>query len=85
MNRLETGARKQKRSMRIASRVTSVALEALFWERLETMARHKNMPLNRLIGCLDGKKPSHTKNLASVLRCYCMLEALKHPGSAEPG
>jgi predicted DNA-binding ribbon-helix-helix protein len=87
MDRLEAGARKRKISMVIAGRKTSVRLEELFWHRLKMMAEDRHVTLSRLVNCLDGKKPHHIKNLTSVLRVHCLLEALKNPGasSGAPG
>jgi len=56
----------QKRSLSIAGHRTSIALEREFWEGLEALAVHRNLPLTALIREIDETRQS--ANLSSSLR-----------------
>jgi predicted DNA-binding ribbon-helix-helix protein len=65
-----------KRSVTIAGHETSISLEPLFWQALETSARARGLPLSALVAEIDavrvlGKDPP---NLASSLRTWLLNE-----------
>ena len=64
-----------KRSVTIAGHETSIALEPVFWQALETSAAEMSLPLNALIaqidaGRLEGSPPA---NLASAIRQWLFV------------
>jgi len=58
-----------KRSVRIAGHATSLSLEAEFWAALRTIARRRNLSLNRLVGSIDASRDG---NLSSALRVFVL-------------
>ena len=56
----------QKRSLSIAGHRTSLALEAEFWEGLETMARSRNLQVSALVREIDENRQE--PNLSSAVR-----------------
>ncbi|HEU5482009.1 MAG TPA: ribbon-helix-helix domain-containing protein [Sphingomicrobium sp.] len=59
-----------KRSVTIAGHETSIALEPIFWNALETAALEQGLPLNALIARVDAERleQSPPANLASAIR-----------------
>lgn len=59
-----------KRSVTIAGHETSIALEPLFWAKLEQTAAAERLPLNALIARIDAARLEAGKppNLASAIR-----------------
>jgi predicted DNA-binding ribbon-helix-helix protein len=72
-----------KRSVTIAGHQTSISLEPLFWQALETAAGARALPLNALIAEIDAIRitAADPPNLASALRSWLLAEHLA-PGSA---
>jgi predicted DNA-binding ribbon-helix-helix protein len=66
-----------KRSVLIAGHQTSVSLEPLFWQALESRAQADGLPLNALIARIDAERIAlaDPPNLASALRCWLLSEA----------
>ena len=64
----------QKRSMRIAGHRTSIALEAEFWEALESVARARELSLPRLLAEIDEARAARDPDasLASAVRVYVL-------------
>ena len=58
----------QKRSLVINGHATSVALEPIFWKRLEAIAKNCDMSLAELIEELDQVRGTRQGGLASFLR-----------------
>ena len=67
-----------KRSVTIAGHETSIALEPVFWEALESAAANDKLPLNALIARIDAKRleQSPPANLASAIRQWLFARAL---------
>lgn len=66
-----------KRSVTIAGHQTSISLEPIFWDALETAAQVRALPLSALIAAIDharirGEVPP---NLASALRAWLFANA----------
>jgi predicted DNA-binding ribbon-helix-helix protein len=57
----------RKRSITIAGHSTSLSLEEEFWQDLRTVARHRGLSLNALIGAIDAERRG---NLSSALRLF---------------
>lgn len=66
-----------KRSITIAGHETSISLEPPFWSALESAARIRDLPLSALVARIDADRvdAGATANLASVLRCWLLVEA----------
>jgi predicted DNA-binding ribbon-helix-helix protein len=58
-----------KRSVRIAGHVTSVSLEAAFWEGLREMAAARRISVNALIATIDATRIG---NLSSAIRLFVL-------------
>jgi len=73
-----------KRSMRIAGRRTSLALEPQFWSELEARARSRGCSLPELIETIDKQRRQHAPeaSLASGVRVFALLNRLG-PAHAE--
>ena len=69
-----------KRSVRIAGHPTSVSLEAEFWQALRAIARHRGVPLGRLLAAIDAERSG---NLSSAIRVF-VLECCRN-GEFGPG
>jgi predicted DNA-binding ribbon-helix-helix protein len=63
-----------KRSVTIAGHPTSVSLEPVFWEALETVAAERGLPLNALVAAIDHARirADDPPNLASAIRTWLM-------------
>jgi predicted DNA-binding ribbon-helix-helix protein len=61
-----------KRSIKIAGKRTSVALEPQFWAELERIARARGTTLPRLLADIDKKRDPQAA-LASALRVFALL------------
>jgi len=70
-----------KRSITIAGHETSVSLEPIFWDALESAARERNLPLSALVAQIDHARITAPRapNLASALRSWLM--ALRAPAN----
>ena len=65
-----------KRSITIAGHATSISLEPVFWDALETAARAQSLPLSALVAQIDavriaGEAPP---NLASAIRSWLFAQ-----------
>ncbi len=85
----------ETRSLRLMGHVTSVRLEARFWEVLEEIAEVQGMTMPRFLSLLYEEAleiHGEVSNFASLLRCCCLnfldpafdLQALKK-AAAEAG
>ena len=63
-----------KRSVTIAGHETSVSLEPVFWQALESEARDRSLPLSALVAQIDALRISQPDppNLASALRSWLL-------------
>jgi predicted DNA-binding ribbon-helix-helix protein len=59
-----------KRSVLIAGHPTSISLEPLFWNALETAARERSCPVNALVAQIDSERfnAGRPPNLTSAIR-----------------
>lgn len=66
-----------KRSVTIAGHQTSISLEPLFWQALESAAAARALPLNALIAEIDAIRITEAAppNLASALRSWLLAES----------
>jgi predicted DNA-binding ribbon-helix-helix protein len=66
-----------KRSITIAGHETSITLEPLFWQALETAAVSRGLPLSALVAEIDALRilADDPPNLASALRTWALGEA----------
>ena len=66
-----------KRSVTIAGHETSIAIEPLFWQALETSAAEMGLPLNALIAQIDAERlqSSPPANLASAIRQWLLVRS----------
>lgn len=62
--------RLRKRSLTIAGHRTSLALEAAFWARLETLAAASGISLSALVAEIDAARGE--ANLSSALRVFAL-------------
>jgi predicted DNA-binding ribbon-helix-helix protein len=71
-------SRPVKRSVTIAGHETSIALEPVFWEALQSAAAAESLPLNALIARIDAERISVSAppNLASAIRVWLFERAL---------
>lgn len=67
-----------KRSVTIAGHETSIALEPIFWEALDSAARARGVPLNALIAAIDHARIGEAAppNLASAIRTWLMSDLI---------
>lgn len=66
------------RSVRLAGHVTSIRLEAAFWEVLEEIAADQGMTLGRFLTVLHDEvleEHGEVTNFTSLLRCACLTYA----------
>lgn len=65
-----------KRSVTIAGHATSISLEPLFWDLLESAARARALPLSALIAAIDHARiqAEAPPNLASAIRLWLVAE-----------
>jgi predicted DNA-binding ribbon-helix-helix protein len=63
-----------KRSITIAGHQTSISLEPIFWEALETAAATQAVPLSALVAAIDHARiqAEAPPNLASAIRTWLM-------------
>lgn len=61
----------QKRSLTINGHRTSIALEAEFWQALETIAVREQLSLPQLVAWVDDERPA-AQGLASALRVFVL-------------
>jgi predicted DNA-binding ribbon-helix-helix protein len=68
-----------KRSVTIAGHETSIALEPVFWEALDSAARARRLPLNALIAAIDHGRigANDPPNLASAIRIWLMYDLIR--------
>lgn len=61
-----------KRSVEIAGHKTSISLEPLFWTMLQEAALREGLPLNALVGRIDGERiaAANPPGLAGAIRCW---------------
>ena len=65
-----------KRSVTIAGHETSISLEPVFWQALETAAREEGVPVNALIARIDVERmdtPAGAPNLTSAIRQWLFV------------
>ena len=65
----------ETRPIRLHGHVTSIRLEAAFWDTLEEIARREGMTVARFVSVLHDEimdKQGHVPNFASFLRVTCM-------------
>jgi predicted DNA-binding ribbon-helix-helix protein len=66
----------ETRSVRIGGHVTSIRLERLFWKTLEELASSQQMSMAHFVSKLYDEmleSQGDVKNLASLLRCCCLI------------
>lgn len=77
----------QTRSMRIGGHSTSIRLENVFWTILEEIAAHEGNSVARFVTTLHDEVLLHhgdVHNVASLLRCSCLLYIAKNPTRLRP-
>ncbi len=65
-----------KRSVLIAGHPTSISLEPIFWQALESAATAEGLPVNALIARIDVERldtPGGAPNLTSAIRQWLFL------------
>jgi predicted DNA-binding ribbon-helix-helix protein len=72
-----------KRSVTIAGHETSIALEPIFWDALQTSAADQGLPLNALIARIDAERleAAVPPNLASAIRQWLFAAGWPRGGS----
>ena len=65
----------RKRSVLIAGHATSISLEPMFWQELETAARERGCTINALVAEIDAARLDSRSppNLTSALRQWLFL------------
>jgi predicted DNA-binding ribbon-helix-helix protein len=77
----------QTRSLRIGGHSTSIRLETIFWTILEEIAAREQTSVGKFITTLHDEVLLHhgdVTNLASLLRCSCLLYASKNAADRGP-
>jgi predicted DNA-binding ribbon-helix-helix protein len=77
----------QTRSLRIGGHSTSIRLETIFWTILEEIAAREQTSVGKFITTLHDEVLLHhgnVTNLASLLRCSCLLYASKNAADQRP-
>ena len=71
----------KKRSVLIAGHATSISLEPLFWNALETAARERSCPLNALVAEIDAARldADEPPNLTSAIRQWLFERRRRSP------
>ena len=71
----------KKRSVLIAGHATSISLEPLFWNALETAARERSCPLNVLVAEIDAARldADEPPNLTSAIRQWLFERRPRSP------
>ena len=65
-----------KRSLTLKGHRTSVTLEDIFWQQLQSIAKRKDISINALVAEIDATRDLEA-SLASSLRSFILLDALK--------
>lgn len=73
-----------KRSITIAGHRTSLSLEPVFWQTLQTLAHKRNQSISSLVksideeraGAIDPRAPERAYSLSAHIRVYLMNAAL---------
>ena len=76
----------QTRSIRIGGHSTSIRLENTFWSILEEIATCEGTSVAKFVTQLYDEVLGHhgrVQNLASLLRCSCVLYASQNPSRGE--
>ncbi|GAC1557452.1 MAG: hypothetical protein NVS2B5_19540 [Beijerinckiaceae bacterium] len=63
----------------IASHRTSISLERAFWEKLQAVARKRQVSIASLVARIDAERGD--ANLSSALRVFVLAEAANVPGA----
>ena len=65
-----------KRSVEIAGHKTSISLEPLFWELLQSAAAREGLPLNALVARIDAERidADPAPGLATALRLWLVAD-----------
>ncbi|RIV83488.1 aryl-sulfate sulfotransferase [Aurantiacibacter xanthus] len=65
-----------KRSVEIAGHKTSISLEPLFWELLQSAAQREGLPLNALVAQIDAERidADPAPGLATALRLWLVAD-----------
>lgn len=74
----------QTRSMRLGGHSTSIRLETVFWTILEEIAAREGTSIGKFITKLHDEVMEHhgeLGNIASLLRCSCLIYVSKRTGS----
>ena len=76
----------KKRSMRINSHRTSIALEDEFWEALSCIAKHRGISVPKLLGEIDARRSGNgdAASLASAVRVYVLQNKRPDGEDAKP-
>jgi predicted DNA-binding ribbon-helix-helix protein len=72
----------RKRSVLIAGHQTSISLEPMFWQLLESEARQNGCSLNALVARIDAERleAERTPNLTSALRQWLLARSSSDRG-----
>ena len=67
-----------KHSVEIAGHKTSVSLEPVFWDMLETAAEEEGLPLNALVARIDAERLGAPRppGLAGAIRCWLVTRSV---------
>lgn len=79
----ERAIRPVKRSYRIAGHLTSLSLEAVFWDALKDAARMRGLPQARLIAEIDARRGP--TNLSSAVRVWLYQDLQRRLSEAKRG
>ncbi|AKQ41009.1 hypothetical protein CP97_01510 [Aurantiacibacter atlanticus] len=68
-----------KRSVEIAGHKTSISLEPLFWDMLQSVAERESLPLNAIIARVDAERivVDNPPGLATAVRLWLAADLLK--------
>ena len=80
----------ETRSVRMNGQVTSIRLEAAFWQTLEELAESQGMTLAKFLTTLHDEVlelQGRVRNFASLLRCACLVHLQHQEGTVfeKPG
>ena len=80
----------ETRSVRMNGQVTSIRLEAAFWQTLEELAESQGMTLAKFLTTLHDEVlelQGRVRNFASLLRCACLVYLQHQEGAVfeKPG
>ncbi|EKE73878.1 MULTISPECIES: ribbon-helix-helix domain-containing protein [Oceanibaculum] len=68
----------RKRSVVIAGHRTSVSLEDIFWEQLQSLAKRQRLSVNALVESIDRDRAA---NLSSAIRVFVLEQLLEREAS----